>query len=162
MEPDRRCAKCGQAIPWGEPECPLCSERFGYFWSQRRDTFLIVVFALMILLFVITGYTVRRYHAVERGLAQDWYRRGEQALKASHAGAALADFRNTLAYSRDNPLFQLRLTQAPWMSTVVRVPPSDAPVLSIYSSTLIIFRLWISRAWEEMPSTRRIRYHGGS
>jgi tetratricopeptide (TPR) repeat protein len=112
MEPGRRCAKCGQAIPWGEPDCPLCSERLGYFRSQRRDTFLIVVFALTILLFVITGYTVRRYHAVERSLAQDWYSRGEQALKASHAGAALADFRNALAYSRDNPLYQLRLAQA--------------------------------------------------
>ena len=112
MEPDRRCAKCGQAIPWGEPECPLCSERLGYFWPQRRDTFLTIVFVLMILLFVITGYTVRRYHAVERRLAQDWYTRGEQALKASHAGAAVADFRNALAYSRDNALFQLRLAQA--------------------------------------------------
>jgi predicted nucleic acid-binding Zn ribbon protein len=97
MEPDRRCAKCGQAIPWGETDCPLCSERLGYFWLQRRDTFLILVFVLIILLFVITGYAVRRYHAVERGLAQDWYSRGEQALKASHAGAALADFRNALA-----------------------------------------------------------------
>jgi tetratricopeptide (TPR) repeat protein/predicted nucleic acid-binding Zn ribbon protein len=129
MEPDRRCAKCGQAIPWGEPECPLCSERFGYFWSQRRDTFLIVVFALMILLFVITGYTVRRYHAVERGLAQDWYSRGEEALKASHAGAALADFRNALAYSRDNPLFQLRLAQA--LVATERVPEARTYLLNL-------------------------------
>jgi len=112
MEPDRRCAKCGQAIPWGETECPLCSERLGYFWLQRRDTFLILVFVLIILLVVITGFTVRRYHAVEKGLAQDWYSRGEQALKVRHAGAALRDFRNALAYSRDNPLYELRLAQA--------------------------------------------------
>jgi len=112
MEPDRRCGKCGQAIPWGEPECPLCSERPGYFWLQRRDTFLILVFVFIVLQFVITGYAVRRYHGVERGLAQGWYSRGEQALKSSHAGAALADFRNALAYSRDNPLYQLRLAQA--------------------------------------------------
>jgi len=112
MEPDRRCAKCGQAIPWGEPECPLCSERFGYFWSQRRDTFLILVFVFIVLQFVITGYAVRRFHGVERGLAQGWYSRGEQALKSNHAEAALADFRNALAYSRDVPLYQLRLAQA--------------------------------------------------
>jgi len=74
MEPDRRCGKCGQAIPWGEPECPLCSERPGYFWLQRRDTFLILVFVFIVLQFVITGYAVRRYHGVERGLAQGWLR----------------------------------------------------------------------------------------
>jgi tetratricopeptide (TPR) repeat protein len=71
-----------------------------------------MVIVLLILLFVITGFTVRRYHAVERGLAQDWYNQGEQALKAGHAAAALADFRNAVAYSRDNPLYQLRLAQA--------------------------------------------------
>ena len=36
----------------------------------------------------------------------------KQALKSGHAGAALADFRNALAYSRDNSLYQLRLAQA--------------------------------------------------
>jgi tetratricopeptide (TPR) repeat protein len=79
---------------------------------MRRDTFLAVVIVLLILLFVITGFTVRRFHAVERGLAQDWYSQGEQALQAGHAGAALADFRNALTYSRDDSLFQLRLAQA--------------------------------------------------
>jgi tetratricopeptide (TPR) repeat protein len=129
MELDRRCAKCGQAIPWGETECPLCSERLGYFWLQRRDTFLILVFVLIILLFVITGYAARRYHAVERGLAQDWYSRGEQALMAGHARAALADFRNALAYSRDNPLFQLRLAQA--LVATERVPEARTYLLNL-------------------------------
>jgi len=36
MEPDRRCAKCGQAIPWGETDCPLCSERRGYLVAAAR------------------------------------------------------------------------------------------------------------------------------
>ncbi len=49
MEPVRLCAKCGQAIPWGEPECPLCSERRGYSRLQRRDTFLTIVIVLLIL-----------------------------------------------------------------------------------------------------------------
>ena len=129
MELDRRCAKCGQAIPWGEPECPFCSERLGYFWSLRRDTFLVLVFVLLILLFVITGFAVRRYHAVERGLAQDWYSQGEQALKAGHAEAALADFRNALAYSRDNSLYQLRLAQA--LAATGRVQEARTYLLSL-------------------------------
>ncbi|MGA2987164.1 MAG: tetratricopeptide repeat protein [Terriglobia bacterium] len=112
MEPERRCPRCGRKIPWGQTTCPFCPGHGGYLWSLRRDTFLAVVIVLLILLFVITGFTVRRYHRVERRLAENWYSQGEQALKAGHAAEALADFRNALAYSRDNPLYQLRLAQA--------------------------------------------------
>lgn len=129
MEPERRCPRCGKLIPWGSEECPTCSARRGYLWSLRRDTFLAVVMVLLILMFIITGYTVRRYHAVERGLAQDWYNQGEQALKAGRAGAALADFRNALAYSRDNPLYQLRLAQA--LAATGRVQEARTYLLSL-------------------------------
>jgi len=112
MEPDRPCPLCGRTIPWGETECPLCSEHHGYLWSLRRDTFLLVIFALLILMFVITGFVVRSYAARERRLAQDWNSRGEMELRAGHAAAALADFRNALSHARDNALYQLRLAQA--------------------------------------------------
>jgi len=112
MEAERRCPYCGHMTPWDSEECPFCSERRGFFSSLRRDTFLGGVFVLLILLFVVTGFTVGRYHGVERGLAQDWYSQGDQALKAGHAREALSDIRNALAYSRDNPLYQLRLAQA--------------------------------------------------
>jgi tetratricopeptide (TPR) repeat protein len=81
-------------------------------WSLRRDTFLLVIFALLILMFVITGFAVRSYHARERSLAQDWNSRGEAELRAGNAGAAIADFRNALSHARDNALYQLRLAQA--------------------------------------------------
>jgi tetratricopeptide (TPR) repeat protein/predicted nucleic acid-binding Zn ribbon protein len=112
MEPERRCPACGQAIPWGETRCPFCSERRGYLWLLRRETFLVLIFTLLVLLFVITGFAVRSYHRVERGLAQDWYSRGEGELKAGHREAALADFRNALFYWQDNALYRLRLAQA--------------------------------------------------
>ncbi len=112
MEAERLCPQCGRKIPWGQTQCPFCPGHGGYLWSLRRDTFLVLVFVSLILLFVITGIAVRRYHALERRLAQDWYRQGEQALKTGHAGVALADFRNALAYSRDSSLYQLRLAQA--------------------------------------------------
>jgi tetratricopeptide (TPR) repeat protein len=63
-------------------------------------------------MFVITGFTVRVYHAVERGFAQDWYTRGEKDLRDGRAEAALADFRTALSYSHDNVEYQLRLAQA--------------------------------------------------
>lgn len=112
MEPERRCPRCGRKIPWGQTACPFCPGHTGYLWSLRRETFLGLVIVLLIVLFVATGFIVKRFHTVEKSLAQDWYRRGEQALHAGRANAALADFRNALTYASDNSLFQLRLAQA--------------------------------------------------
>ncbi len=60
----------------------------------------------------MTGFIVRTYHAVESGLAEDWYTRGEDDLRAGRAQAALTDFHTALSYSRDNAQYQLRLAQA--------------------------------------------------
>jgi predicted Zn-dependent protease len=73
---------------------------------------LAVVIASLIVLFIFTGFIVRRFHRVERRLAEDWFSRGEPALRAGDARTALVDFRNALAYSRDNAFYQLRLAQA--------------------------------------------------
>ena len=62
MEPERPCPQCGRKIPWGQTKCPFCPGHGGYFWSLRRDTFLLMIFVLLIFLFVITGFTVRTYH----------------------------------------------------------------------------------------------------
>jgi hypothetical protein len=84
----------------------------GYFWTLRRDTFLLMIFVLLILLFVMTGFTVRTYHTIERGFAVEWYTRGEEDLRAGRAEVALVDFRTALSYSQDNAQYQLRLAQA--------------------------------------------------
>jgi len=112
MEPERQCPQCGRNIPWGQIQCPFCPGHGGYLWSLRRDTFLLIIFVLLILMFVITGFSVRVYRAVERGFAEDWYARGEEDLRAGRAEAALADFRTALSYSHDNERYQLRLAQA--------------------------------------------------
>jgi tetratricopeptide (TPR) repeat protein len=79
---------------------------------MRRDSFLAMVSVLLVLLFIATGIVVGRYHRLERRLAEDWYSRGDQALGAGRGTVALVAFRNALAYSRDNSLYQLRLAQA--------------------------------------------------
>ena len=112
MEPEQQCPKCGRKYPWGQAKCPFCSSSDGYFWSQRRDTFLLMIFALLVLMFVTTGFTVGIYHEIENGLAQDWYTRGEEDLRAGRPGDALTDFRTALSYSHDNEQHQLRLAQA--------------------------------------------------
>jgi len=112
MEAERQCPRCGHKIPWGQTKCPFCPGQGGYLWPLRRDTFLLLILVFLILMFVITGFTVRVYHAVERGFAQDWYTRGEKDLRDGRAEAALADFRTALSYSHDNVEYQLRLAQA--------------------------------------------------
>jgi len=112
MEPERQCARCGRKIPWGQEKCPFCPGHGGYFWSLRRDTFLLIILVLLIFMFVVTGFVVRIYRDVEQGYAEEWYTRGEEDLRAGRTAAALADFRAALSYSHDNQQYQLRLAQA--------------------------------------------------
>ena len=112
MEPERQCPKCGRKIPWGQINCPFCPGHGGHLWSLRRDTFLLITIVFLILLFVVTGFTVQIYRDVEKGYAQEWYIRGEDDLRAGRAEAALTDFRTALSYSHDNDQYQLRLAQA--------------------------------------------------
>jgi tetratricopeptide (TPR) repeat protein len=98
----------------------------------RRETLLAVVCVFLIFLFIITGVTVRRYQAMETVVAKDWYGRGERALQAGQAAGALEDFRNALAYSPDNSLYQLRLTQA--LVATGRVQEARTYLLSLRDS----------------------------
>ena len=93
MEPDRRCTKCGQVIPWGQVECPLCAEHGSFLWTLQRDTFLLLTFLILIGLFVVTGFASRSYHAKEKALGEGWFARGEVDLRAGQAQAAVEDFR---------------------------------------------------------------------
>lgn len=128
MIPERQCEKCGRKIPWGQQQCPFCPGHKGFLWSLRRDTFLSIIFVLLILMFVLTGFTVRIYHDVEKGYAQEWYTRGEQDLRAGHGASALSDFRTALSYSHDNERYQLRLAQALLMPGVSKGTGSEARV----------------------------------
>jgi tetratricopeptide (TPR) repeat protein len=129
MEPEKACPRCGRKIPWGQSECPFCSEHRGYFWSLRRNTFLALVVALLIILFALTAFVVHRYDATRASLAQRWYSEGEAALRFGRAEVALADFRNALVYSPDNPFFQLRLRQA--FAATGRIPEARSRLLSL-------------------------------
>ncbi len=112
MAAERQCPKCGQVIPWGQMECPLCTERTSFLWSLRRDTFLLLTFLILLLLFVVTGFATRFFQAKEKAIAEQWFERGEAELGAGQASAAVDAFRNALAYSRNNARYRLRLDEA--------------------------------------------------
>jgi tetratricopeptide (TPR) repeat protein len=94
-----------------------------------RDSFLVLVCVFLIFLFITTGITVRRYKAMEVVMAKDWYSQGEAALGTGQAKPALDDFRNALAYSPGNSLYQLRLAQA--LAATGRVQEARTYLLSL-------------------------------
>ncbi len=110
-EADRSCPRCGQVIPEGQSECPYCAKPHGW-WTVQRETLLLASVAGLVVLFAITGVAAKFYHSKQRSLAQEWFVRGELALKAGNPKQALEDFHTTLAYAPDSYIYRLRLAQA--------------------------------------------------
>jgi tetratricopeptide (TPR) repeat protein len=82
-------------------------------WQDHRDRVALAGLAAAFLaLFAVTTVLTRAYHAREEELAVSWADSGERALAARRPDEAAADFRNALAWSRNNPAYQLRLAQA--------------------------------------------------
>jgi tetratricopeptide (TPR) repeat protein len=67
-----------------------------------RDTSLLIICAILLLLFVATGFAARLYHGEEERLSVRWFGRGQAAMAAGRANEAIQDFRSALAYSREN------------------------------------------------------------
>ncbi len=111
-EGDRLCPRCGQLIPAGQTECPVCTAPQGFLWRLERETLLVVSLVLLAVFFAITGFVVQRYHATQKALGGHWYQRGEAALRANQPLKAVGAFHTALVYSRNNSTYQLRLAEA--------------------------------------------------
>ena len=78
-----------------------------------RETLLLAgLIAIIAAFFSVTTFAAHAYHRQQEQFGGQWYQRGERALKRSRPAEAVEDFRNALAYSRDNDLYRLRLAQA--------------------------------------------------
>lgn len=67
-----------------------------------RDTSLLIFCAILLLFFVVTGFTARLYHGEEKRLSVRWFVRGQAAMAAGRAAEGVQDFRTALVYSREN------------------------------------------------------------
>lgn len=67
---------------------------------------------VLVLAFFAAGRATRAFHAEERDLAENWFKRGESDLESKQPDAAIDAYRSALRYSRDNPRFELRLAEA--------------------------------------------------
>jgi tetratricopeptide (TPR) repeat protein len=111
MPTERRCLTCGRSLPAGETECPACAARNAKA-SLRPETVLFLCFPALLCFFAITSFAVRRYNQKEQALGEQWFSKGEAALRQGYAVEAIEDFRTALAYARDNSEYQLQLALA--------------------------------------------------
>jgi predicted Zn-dependent protease len=82
-------------------------------WQDHRERLAPAgLVAAFLGLFALTSALTAAYRSKEESLAEYWYDRGVRALDARAPGRAVDDLRNALAWSRNNPAFQLRLAQA--------------------------------------------------
>jgi tetratricopeptide (TPR) repeat protein len=79
---------------------------------QREPLLLAGLVVVIAAFFSLTTFAAHAYHRKQEQFARRWYTRGEEALKGSRPAEAAENFRNALAYSRDNDLYRLRLAQA--------------------------------------------------
>jgi len=79
---------------------------------NREPLLLAGLTVVIVAFFSLTTIAAHAYHRKQEQFAAQWYGRGEEALKRSHPAEAVEDFRNALAYSRDNDVYRLRLAQA--------------------------------------------------
>ncbi|HWF37689.1 MAG TPA: tetratricopeptide repeat protein [Candidatus Acidoferrales bacterium] len=80
--------------------------------ESSREIVLTICFVLILFLFAITALVSRLYHKKVHSLGDEWFSKGEAALRAGQVKAALDDYRNALVYSPNNSVFQLHLAQA--------------------------------------------------
>ena len=111
-ESDRLCPRCGQLIPAGRSDCPVCTRPQGFLWSLERETLVLLSLIALAIFFVVTGFTVKRYHASQLALGGRWYQRGEAALQSNRPGEAVDAFHTALVYARNNTVYQKRLAEA--------------------------------------------------
>lgn len=77
-----------------------------------REFILFTYFVLLLISFAFTAFVARMYHKNIHMLADGWFAKGESEFQSGNVPDALVDYRNALAYSPANSVFQLHLAQA--------------------------------------------------
>lgn len=77
-----------------------------------KEFVLFTYFVLVLIFLAFTAFLARMYHKNVHVLAEGWFAKGESEFKAGNPADAIVDYRNALAYSPGNPIFQLHLAQA--------------------------------------------------
>lgn len=127
---------------------------------QREPLMLAGLVVVIAGFFSLTTFAAHTYHRKQEQFARQWYTRGEDALKRSRPAEAVEDFRNALAYARDNDLYRLRLAQA--LMAGNRPQEARAHLLSLWEKepgdgTINLELARLAAHWGDTPQA--IRYY---
>jgi len=127
---------------------------------QREPLMLAGLVVVIAVFFSLTTFAAHAYHRKQEQYAVRWYQRGEDALKRSRPADAVEDFRNALAYSRDNDLYRLRLAQA--LMADQRPQEARAHLLSLWErepgdGTINLELARLAVMWGDTPQA--VRYY---
>jgi tetratricopeptide (TPR) repeat protein len=98
-----------------------------------RELVLLLCVLALVLLLALTALLSRLYHKKIHTLADAMFAQGEADEQAGQIKAALADYRNALAYNPTNPLFQFHLAKA--LAAAERLEEARSYLLNLLSES---------------------------
>ena len=132
MADSRICSRCFRLIPTGEQECQHCAAVDAASRASRGQ--LLVLFgalAVVVGLWLVTDLLAKNFETRRDALGDAWFKQGESDFSAHKLDTAITDYRNALAYSRQNFAYRLRLAQA--LAASGRLRQARAYLLSLWS-----------------------------
>jgi len=115
----------------GEPRRNTGSSRDARGFS--REFVLVVCFFCLIALLGVTALVSRMYHKRVHSLADQWFSYGEADFRAGNTKKALIEYRNALAFSPANVMFQFHLALA--LAADGQLPEARAYLLPLLSES---------------------------
>ena len=95
----------------------------------RFRTLVLLSILAVVPAFAATGVVVRLHRGQRQRLASDWVRTAEEHLGAKRPLEAAEAYRTALSYSRENPVYQLRLARA--LVSADRLPEARAYLVNL-------------------------------
>ena len=105
------CLICHNEIAHPGAECPYCKSR-SFLAEGATPRILVAVFAVMALLFVVTGFYARAFNRESRDRGRQHYDSAQVLSALADYEQAVEQYRDALLYSRDNAEYRLGLALA--------------------------------------------------
>jgi tetratricopeptide (TPR) repeat protein len=114
-------------LPDAQAIAPAGPQRFS------RGTVLLTCIGLLLVFFAFTAFLARLYQNRMKGLADEWFGKGEASFQSQDFAGALTDYRNALVYSPNNGKIQFHLARA--LSAAGRVEEARSYLVTLLSES---------------------------
>ena len=105
------CLICRNEIADPGAECPYCKSR-SMIAEGASPRMLVIVFAVMTLIFVLTGFYTRSFNNESRKRGELYFESAQLRMGEQEYEDAVGDYRDALLYSSDNSDYRLGLARA--------------------------------------------------